>query len=254
MSTQIRNLLAACLMLPLGVLYSQMDKPQPYWVHEDVVKPSMVAQYEAAGKELISKLKEYNIQDAKWIATALTDNRYLFVSEIENMASLDKHMFATLADKMGADALSALFAKMDKCYDVEHDYLIYLDKDLSYMPEGLTQTPEGQDYRKFYYLYVTPANRAAVKEKMKAVKNLFASKGSKEYFRIYHSGFGTRGEFYMAAVAAKDAEDYAKQSKANDALLGEEGKKAFGELFSSTLKNEDYTGMMRPDLYYIPSN
>lgn len=253
MST-FRIMLAICLLLPLGILHSQMEKPQPYWIHEDVVKPSMVADYEATCKELISKLKEYNIQDIKWITTALNDNRYLYVSEIENMASLDKPVFAALSDKMGADAVAALFGKMDKCYDVEHDYVIYLDKELSYMPDGITQTPEGMNYRKFYYLHITPANRATVKAKMKAVKSLFASKGSKEYFRIYHSGFGTRGEFYMAAVAAKDAEDYARQSKANDMLLGDEGKKAFGELFSNTLKNEEYTGNMRPDLYYMPSN
>lgn len=254
MRTLHLNLLAFCMLLPLSLLNAQMEKPQPYRIHEDVVKPSMVAEYEAIGKELIAKLKEYNIQDIQWITTSLSDNRYLYVSKIENMASLDKSGFEALAEKMGADKLYALFDKMDKCYDVEHDYIIYLDQELSYMPEGITQTPEGMDYRKFYYLFITPSNRATVKAKMKAVKDLFVSKGSKEYFRIYHSGFGTRGEFYMAAVAAKDAEDYAKQSKVNDLLLGDEGRKVFGELFSSTLKNEEYSGNMRPDLFYMPSN
>ena len=254
MSTQIRNLLVAFLLLPLGMLYSQMEKPQPYWVHEDVVKPSMVAEYEGICKELISNMKQHNIKDMGWIATSLTDNRYLYVSQIENMASLDKPIFATLSEKMGADALAALFGRMDKCYDVEHDYVLYLDKDLSYMPEGLTQTPEGENYRRFYYMHVSPANRADVKANVKTIKTLFASKGSKMYYRVYRSGFGTRGEFYMAAVAAVDEEDFAKKNKANIELIGDEGRKAFGALFSSTLKNEDFTGWMRPDLYYVPTN
>lgn len=248
-------LLTLLLFFPLAFAQAQDDsKSQAYWVHEDVVKPSMVMEYESIVKDLVGNMKKHNIQEVQMIVSNLADSRYLYVSPIANMAQLDKPIFATLAEKMGSDAMSALFDKMDKCYDIEQNYIIYLDKELSYQPSGINQTPEGQDYRKFHYLHISPANRAAVKENMKAVKDLFASKGSKVHYRVYKSGFGTRGEFYMVAVAAKDAVDYAQMIKENDALLGEDRVKVMGNLFGSLLKYKEFIGNMRPDMAYSPSN
>ena len=56
---------------------------------------------------------------------------------------------------------------------------------------------------------------------MKGVKDLFATKNSKEYYRIYRSGFGVTDSYYMVAIAAKDEIDSATRGKANDELLGE---------------------------------
>ncbi len=253
MRTIKATLITVLMLLAVAGLQAQMsDNIQSYWIHEDVVKPSMAIEYETVVKELLSNMKKYNASDASFVVTNTDDYRYLYVSPIENMAQLDKPVFAKLAENMGAEAMTALFNRMDKCYDVEHDYVIHLDKSLSYMPDGITQTPEGKDYRMFHYLYVTPGNRAMVKDKMKAVKAMFESKGSKEYYRVYKSGFGTRGEFYMVAIAAKDAIDHAVQTKANEELLGEEGHKLFAELFGSLLKYEGFTGHMRPEMFYVP--
>jgi hypothetical protein len=246
-------ILAVFAFLPFS-LAAQGSGNQRFWVHEDVVKPGMVAEYEAVCKELIGHLKTHKIQGASWITTNTSDNKYLYVSPITGMADLDKPVFAELAQKMGQKEMSALFARMDKCYDVEHDYIISLDTDLSYQPGGINQTPEGHDYRMFHYLFVTPGNRGVIKEKMKAVKDMFASKGSKVHYRVYRSGFGTRGEFYMVAVAAKDAVEHAQMAKANQELLGEDGGKVMWELFNSLLSYEEYSGMMRPDMAYTASN
>ncbi len=255
MKTLKKTILTAALilLLPLAGI-AQESSMKSFWIHEDVVKPSMVMEYEAVCKELVSNMKKYNITEADFIVSTLSGSRYLYVGGISNMADLDKKVFSTLAEKMGGDAMSDLFKRMDKCYDIEHDYVIHLDSDLSYMPSGMTQTPEGKNYRKFHYLYITPENRDMVKEKMKAIKALWASKNSKVEYRVYKSGFGTKGEFYMVAVAAKDAVDYAVSAKENQDLLGEEGKKIMGELYKNLLKYEEYVGEMRPDMAYSPSN
>ncbi|WP_425237562.1 hypothetical protein [Ulvibacterium sp.] len=228
------------------------DKSQAFWVHEDVVKPSMVSEYETVCKELTDNMKKHNIQEMNSIVANLADNRYLWVGPIENMAQLDKPLFATLAEKMGAEKMGALFDRMDKCYDIEQNYIIHLDKDLSYMPGGITQTPEGQDYRKFHYFHYAPGNRAIVKKKVEAIKNLFTSKGSKLDYRVYRSGFGTRGEFYMVAIAAKDAADYANKISANNELMGEEWLKTYTDFTSTLEKYEAFEGNMRPDMAYTP--
>jgi hypothetical protein len=169
------------------------------------------------------------------------------------MAALDKESAgAKLTAKAGKDVMGKLFKRAAQCTETELSYIVHLDKELTYMPNGFTQTPAGKNYRKQHLLYVSPENRAIVKEKMKAVKALFERKGSKEYYRVYRSGFGTVGSYYLVAIAAVDELDYAKQSKENDALLGEEGKKVLGALFSSLLKYEVVLGNIRPEFSYSP--
>jgi hypothetical protein len=246
-------ILLVLLVLP-SETKSQESKSQAFWVHEDVVKPSMVAEYETICKELTSNMKKHNIQEMNAIVTNTNDNRYLWVSPIENMAQIDKPIFATLSEKMGAEAMGALFDRMDKCYDIEQNYIIHLDKDLSYMPSGITQTPEGQDYRKFHYYHYTPGNSAVVKKKIQTIKNLFETKKSKLDYRVYGSGFGTRGAFYMVAIAAKDELDYATKIAANNELMGDEWRNAYSDFIGALEKYEAFEGRMRPDMAYAPSN
>ena len=118
------------------------------------------------------------------------------------------------------------------------------------MPNGITQTPEGENYRQNHVLYITPSNRAIVKEKLQALKTLYSSKASKLYYRVYKSGFGTDGEYYMVAIAAKDAADYAKKSNENKALIGEELQSAINDMYFNSLRYEKIEGNIRPDLAY----
>lgn len=252
MRTQKFNfLMALAFMLSLTFSQAQSDD-QAYWVHEDVIKPGMVPEYESICKELTGHMKTHNLKDLSVLVSNTSDNRYLWVSPINAIADVERPVFKELAEKMGADNMSDLFNRMDKCYDIEHNYVIYLDKELSYMPGGITQTPEGQEYRKFHYYHYTPANGVAVKENAKAIKQLFESNGSKLEYRVYRSGFGTRGAFYMVAIAAKDAGDYAKKIADNNALLGEEWAKTFNKFMGALLDYEQLEGRVRPDMGYSP--
>ncbi|MEJ2112999.1 MAG: hypothetical protein P8X62_04620 [Flavobacteriaceae bacterium] len=224
---------------------------QMYQVHVDYVKPSKLSDYYKIAKEFTDACKEHNPQ-TKWITVSMDDNRYMYVSPIENFADLDANPFADMAEKMGDD-FGKIFERFNTCYDKHGDYILVLNNELSYMPEGMSQTQEGQNYRKFYFLYHTPENHSQIRDAIKGVKEMFASKGSKEYFRIYHSGFGNQEDYYMVAVSAKDAIDSATRGKANDELLGEDAKPVFQKLMQSASKFEEYTGWIRTDLGYSPS-
>jgi hypothetical protein len=244
-------------ILLFGVLSTGVAQDKPsnlFWVHEDVVKPAMVSSYETVCKDLTANLKKHNIPGFNTIVSNTADHRYLWVSPINSMADINYDAFNTLSEKMGGDAMNALFDKMNKSYDVEHDYVIQMDEELSYMPGGITQTPEGQDYRKFHYFHYTPGNEKALREKSAAIKKLFESKGSKVHYRTYKSGFGARGAFYMVAIAAKDAVDYASKINENNKLLGQEWQKAWMDFQSELLQYEIIEGQMRPDMAYSSSN
>jgi len=217
-------------------------------VHQDNVKPSMIGEYEKITKEFNAACKEHNVQTS-WITATTDDLRYMYVSEIENMADLDKRPFADMAKAMG-DAFGNLFNRFDKCYDSHTSYVIVMDEELTYMPEGFSQTQEGQNHRKYFYLYYTPENGAKIREGMKAVKELFASKGSKEYYRVYRSGFGTAESYFMVAISSKDEIDSATRAKANEELLGPNRYETFNKVMNYATRLEEFSGSIRPDLAY----
>ena len=240
-------LLAFALCLSVNFSFSQ----QKFRIHEDVVKPSHVMEYEGILAEMMTLVNKHNVKDAAWITLNSINSHYMYISPINSYADLDKPSFIMqLVEKEGAEKITELFDRMDKCYDTELDYTLTLDGELSYMPNGITQTPEGENYRQNHVLYVTPGNRAVVKEKLQALKTLYTSKKSKLYYRVYKSGFGTDGEYYMVAIAAKDAQDYAKKGEENRTLIGEELQSAINEMYFNCLRYEKIEGMIRPDLAY----
>ena len=221
---------------------------QSYGVHEDVVLPSMVGEYESAVKEMITNIDKYGIKELKWITAVTSDNRYLYLYPIANMAELDKDNFKLLADKMGADKLGDLMKKMGKCYNQHSDYVLRLDKDLTYMPGGIDLTPVGQNYRRFYYLRYAPQQEESLVASLKAVKEMFQKKNSKMDYRVYRSGFGSGGDYFLVAIAGKDVLAFETMNSENEKLLGEEAGKVFGEMMKSVAKFEEVSGGMRPDL------
>ncbi|AXP82600.1 hypothetical protein CJ739_3538 [Mariniflexile rhizosphaerae] len=236
------------LALCLTINFSQAQKS--YQIHQDNVNPSMVMQYEKVAKEFNDACNEHKPQTS-WVTAVTNDMKYLYISPIENMADLDKQPFADMAKKMG-DKWTKMFEDFDKCYNSHRSYVIHLVEDLTYMPEGISMTQDGQNYRKWFYIYFTPSNAAKVREGMKAVKDLYTTKGSKEFYRVYRNGFGTSEDFYLVAVSAKDEIDGATKSKENDAVLGPDSWDTFSKVMNYASRFEEYSGEMRPDLAYAP--
>lgn len=245
----LKTTLLTGLVLFLSINFINAQKM--YQVHVDYVNPSHLGEYNQIAGEFAEICKEHQPQTS-WTAVTMNDNRYMYVSPIENFAELDANPFAGIAEKMGDD-FGNIFQRFNKCYDKHGDYILVLSDELSYMPDGMSITQEGQNYRKFYFLYHTPENHADVREAMKGVKEMFASKNSPEHYRVYHAGFGTDGDYYMVAVSSKDEIDSATRGKANDELLGEEAKPVFQKLMQSASKFEEYSGWIRTDLSYSPS-
>jgi len=224
---------------------------QMFSIHADYVKPSMESEYVEVSTAFVAECKKHNLQNADWTTIRLDNGTYMYFEAIPNMAALDVDSFAPLSDKMGKENFEALFNRFNKCYDRHGNYLLTRIESLTYMPEGAMAAQEGQNYRKYHYLYVTPSTAKMVGEKMKAIKELYTKKGSKEYYRVYHSGFGTIGEYFLVAISAKDEQSYAKQSDENEALIGAEGKKLLDDLFKNIARYEPVTGYIRPELSYI---
>lgn len=238
------TMLVCVLCLVANFSFSQ----KMYQVHQDNVNPSMLMEYEKTAKKFNDACVEHNLQ-SQWLTVMMDDFTFLYVTPIENFSELDKRPMADMAEAMG-DEFGKMFEDFDKCYDSHGSYTIMLDESLTYMPDGVDQSTEGQDYRDFYYIYFTPQNEKSLRSAMKEVKEMFAAKGSKNYYRIYRTGFGVMDNYYMVAMSSKDEVDSAQKSKANEELLGPERYETFNKVLSAASAMEEVTGQIRRDLSY----
>jgi len=251
MRTIKKLLTLICGFFLICITTATAQDAQTYWFHVDYVYPSKVASYEAVAKNLADLAKE-NQEERGWATFAADDYRYFYISPIAGMEDLGKNPFPKISEKLGEEKFGEIFREFDNHYDKHNDFLLSLSSTLSYMPDGITITPEGKNYRRNTLYYFKPKDMAKVIEIAKAFKELYTEKGSKIHYRIYLSGFGNPESYLMVAIAAENAAEYAKMAAENTALLGEEGKKLFAELQSHLMKVERMSGNMRPDLSYSP--
>lgn len=244
--------LLTLLFLIAPFIQAQNDDYPAFWIHEDRVKPAMTDTYEAISKDLIKACKEHNVQETSWLTMKLNDNTYLYVTPIKNFADLDKNAFATLNEKMGEDKVAALFERFNPTYNEHGDYVVYLNKKLSYMPGGVSQTVEGENFRTLYYNYVTPENNKDFVATLKKIKAAFEKHNSKVHYRVYKTGFGVMGTYYMIAVAAESNLHSAQKGDDNWKVMKDDFEPLLKEMNKYTWKMETKRGWMRPDLSFIP--
>lgn len=249
----LKNVLLITLVLTCFQVWSQDgNNQQAYVIHEDRVKPGMVEEYEQIAKDLVAACKEHNIQEINWMTVAQDDNTYLYITPMEKFAELDVNNFSFLEEKMGKEKMSALFERFNPCYDEHGDYVIYLDKDLSYQPGGVNPNPEGKYYRKFIYDYITPSNEKDYREILKEIKEMFVSKNSKMNYRIYSTGFGIMGKYYLIVIEGEDPVQLETLAAENWKMMGEDFKPLFNKIRGKVERNDEKSGWMRGDLSYIP--
>jgi len=246
-------LLVLFALHPFSQKAQDTSESQAYWVHEDPVYPSKVSDFEEYSSTLVENCKKYGIKKANWFTISTDDLKYFSISPIKNMADLDKSRFSLLRDKMGETEFNDLFDNFDNCYDAHTDYIIHLDKELSYSPNGIITPQDGMEYRRMQFYYSTPQNFQKVLDVAKRFKELYVKRKSKESYRLYRSGFGAAGQFIIVAISAKSSEDYERIFKENQNLLGEERDPLFNELMKNIIKVETLNGYMRSDLSYKPN-
>lgn len=222
-----------------------------YVVHEDHVKEGQQDKHAKSDKALLKAFKDQNIKEMSWITFAADDNRVMYLTPIDNFAELDKNPFEDLKKKVGDESFQNLMDAYKGTYTKHGDYILRLDKELSYMPDGITQTPEGKNYRELNYYHIPPGEGEKAEELAKKVKKMYTEKNSKVHYRLYKSGFGTMGYYFMVAVAAESPEDMEQLRKENMDLLGDEGKALFDEIENTVSKREVVKGYLKPELSLV---
>ncbi|MCP9200025.1 hypothetical protein MKO06_08910 [Gramella sp. GC03-9] len=236
------------LIFSLSLFAQQAN--QAFWIHEDQVKPSMMEKYMSISKNFVEQCKKHNLKDAEWNTAYMNDGTVLSITPISSLSDIQNMSFEPLREAMGDNEFQKIFEDFDKCYDRHGDYVVVLDAGLSYMPDGLNTETPGKNHRVWHRMEVSPQNLSKIRKEMTDLKQVFADKGSKMHYRIYRSGFGNVGNYFVAVISTKDAAEYATMAAENEKVIGEEGKKAFDDVFQYVEKYEVKQGGMMPDLGY----
>ena len=229
---------------------AQESKSQKFVVHEDRVRPGMVAEYEAASKKFAETMNEHNATEAAFLTVALDDMRYLYVSAIDNMAALDSNPMEAVAEAMGKDAFDDMMSGYNNTFETHTNYIINLAHDMSYKSDNIVM--EGVNFRHFAYYFIDPDNWSEAKAIAQEWKEKHAATSAPHGYRIYTGGLGTE-PMIMVVQWAKSAEEfYANQAENQKALGDVEDLRA--RTMAVTRKMEIHDGMIRPDLSYQPQS
>ncbi len=227
----------------------EVEKSQKFIVHEDVVKPGMVAEYETASKAFNGALEEHGATGSEYLTVSLNDMRYLYVSPIENMAALDSNpLREALNEALGEEGRKTLMSGFDGTYDTHKDYVLNLSNELSYNSGEIVE--EGVYFRHFDYYFVYPGKWDEAKAISKEWKDLYTSKNIPQGHRIYTGGLGTEPLIMVVQWAKSADEFYAQQAKTRETLG--DVKDLMDRTMAITRKFESYDGWIRPDLSYKP--
>uniref|UniRef100_UPI0030DD3D91 hypothetical protein n=1 Tax=uncultured Planktosalinus sp. TaxID=1810935 RepID=UPI0030DD3D91 len=232
----INKLITVMLIVLISTAFLNAQN-QFYRVHVDHVYHSNSDDYKEISKRLASHAKE-NQEEEGWNILWTNDNRVITLSPVDGWEDLGKEFMPKTRAKLGDEKFAEIFAEFDKHYDQHNDYIIILSGNLSYMPDGMTTTPVGKNYRKNMVLFHKARDRQKIAEIATKFKELYSKKGSKSHYRVYFSGFGNPEAYLMVANAAASALELEKQSDENRKLLGEDSKKLWDELMQYVTKIE----------------
>jgi hypothetical protein len=245
-----------CLISALAVFaQGEMPKSQRFFVHEDVVIPSMVGQYEMAAKNVADLFAKNNLAAFPYTAVSTEDFRYLFFTTVENDAgvSIMDNAFAELEKKIGATASQDAMKAFVGCYESHRNYLIRQFPDLSYKPEYGSQISEGMNFRHWDFYFVHSGKEQEAIAIAKEWKALYAKKSIAEGYRLYMGDLGSDMPLIIVVQSAKDAVDFYSKAAAIQKTLGEESQKLLAKTWSVVRKFDHIDGMIRPDLSYMPT-
>jgi hypothetical protein len=256
-----RTLLAVALALfPLIAAQAQnappAPKPQLFVIHEEIAKPSMLAQYESTTREFFKALSDGKVDPAVFsVNTFVTpDFHYIYLAPISSFAGMDKiaSMFMTLPNAVGNDRWQDLMRRGGVTMESYSETVVMLRPDLSYMPATPRLKPEENKYFRLEFFYVIPGKEQDAEAIARDYAALFKQKNWPDGYHIYMALNGENLPLLVVSIPAKSRADYVAADDRLNATLGADIKPLQARALSITRKFELREAMARPDFVYPP--
>lgn len=246
--------LAVCVLALSIAATAQEKKPQLYFVEDYVVKPSMVAQFEATIKQVYSTIFAPTGWPWPIVMYSTEDFHFYLVYRFENLAEIDK-AFATFAEilgKIGAEKWDALNKKMGDATEYYKQATFTFSPEISYIPEKPRLKPEEEKFAYWGFCYVMPGREKEFEALFKKIVEICKSKKLTIQFNTFIGGIGTDAPLYFYTEFGRTMGDFFVTAEKTDKILGQELTDIWNKVLSLMRKYEFKTGLVRPDLSFVP--
>ncbi|HYA48835.1 MAG TPA: hypothetical protein VEG35_03965 [Burkholderiales bacterium] len=246
--------LAAAVLAFATPAPAQEKKPQLYFIEEDVVKPAMVAQFEAVVKEVNATLFKAYGWPWPFQVYATDDFHYYFLYPFESLTEIDKgfSIWYGMIGKLGEQKWDALNRKMGDTTEYVKQGTVTLSPQLSYVPEKLPFKPEEAKFIYWGFCYVLPGKEMDFEAQLKKMVALYKAKNVPAGFKSWIGGIGTEMPFYFFSETGRSAADMFLTDEKVTKLVDPEATAIWKDMLKLMRKYEFKTGMPRPDLSYTP--
>lgn len=238
------------LFLLVPFICAQQSSGEYYLIHEDMVNVGKSEEYRNAGKGLAELVAESNFPDMAFSAFQLDDYTFMYASPIENMARLDEPPWGKISEKVGKDRFESAMAAFDGTYDTHRDFIAVFHPDLSYKPEQVQE--EGNNYRRWMYMYYNQINQEKVMEMVKEWKKLYEDHGIERGYSIFTNGFGHEGPVIVVHSWGKSPSDYDMMMEKRNEKFGDKGSELWGRTEKLAYRIDNKSGWFVPELSYMP--
>lgn len=253
MRTMFRVRAASCVMafaLAGAAARAQMAGGQLWYVHQEVAKPWMLAEYDSTTKEVMSlgaKHKAPLLSQAVVLqGEDLTYTIAIPVKDANGNQAIAAE-FGMIAEKEGpgfADVMRRGWAPVESV----REFVLQEWPELSYRPEKPSYKPGETAFYHYDIYYVMPGHDEEALAIAKDFVALFKAKGIGEGYRTFTVVNGPEMPALIVEVPAKDGADYYARNAAAQATLGDAGRALFARAFAITRRLERKNAMLRPDL------
>jgi len=230
----------------------ELPKFQVYYLGDELVKSSMVSEYELALKDYIALFAENNYPYPIYVYST-NDYHYYYVTPTESryseLDSIRKHVGKVYSNN--PEKWEAVWKKFEGTYDYYKPEVIVLNRELSYTPENPRLKQEEENFNYWVFTYVKVGKTKEFVEIIKKWKELYKNNNISDGFNIYWGDLGSEQPLYIWHMTGKDAADFWTQANSSHEILGEEAKILWEQTAKLTRKIENKDGWFRPKLSYF---
>ena len=233
---------------------TEMPKPQLYIVHEEVVKPSAMMQYEASAKDFVAALseKKFSSPALNWRTFMTPDFHYIYLAPIANFAVYDSMQgeWGRARDTVGASRWDEVMRRGNDATISYNEQIVMWRPDLSYMPATPRVAQSDRRYFRWDFYYLIPGHEKESEQIARDYAALFRQKNLPDSYNIYTAVLGTDLPLLVAAIPAKSQADSIAADERINAALGADVRPLQQRAMAITRRFDRREGTLRPDLSY----
>jgi len=254
MRSKISCVLAVCMVLCLlpVVLHSQEPEKryQLFLVVDDLVKPSMKAEYYEAAKNWVAFMKEHELPypfSTYWTG----DNHVMWTFPIKSYADIDKLMVNEIQEKY-PEEYKALEDAFVGTYESTKICVYALDYKLSMIAKEEKTESEEENFVFFDIYYFEPGHDAEMKKIADEMIAFMKDKEIVQSWYAYWGMMGTENPVMVSAATANNAQEFWEENAKMWKALGEEAGKIKKKMMKYVTKQEQKMAWFQKELSYTP--